>query len=111
MTGIKRNLEHKINRLLEFFPVVMLIGARQTGKTTLSKMLRPDWKYIDLENASDFDFLSRDYDFFFSEYPEHLIIDEAQEDPALFRHLRGVIDADRNNKGRFYSRAPAPLTC
>jgi len=101
MSGIKRNLEHKINRLLEFFPVVMLIGARQTGKTTLSKMLRPDWKYIDLENASDFDFLSRDYDFFFSEYPEYLIIDEAQEDPALFRHLRGVIDADRNNKGRF----------
>ena len=101
MTGIKRNLEQKINRLLTLFPVVMLIGARQTGKTTLSKMLRPDWKYIDLENASDFDFVSRDYDFFFSEYPQHLIIDEAQEDPALFRHLRGVIDADRNNKGRF----------
>jgi len=101
MTGIKRNLEYKINRLLEFFPVVMLISARQTGKTTLSKMLRPDWKCIDLENASDFDFLSRDYVFFFSEYPGHLIIDEAQEDSALFRHLRGVIDADRNNKGRF----------
>mgnify|MGYP000283034067 CR=1 FL=1 len=39
MTVLKQNLEHKINRLLEFLPVVMLIGARQTGKTTLSKML------------------------------------------------------------------------
>ena len=76
MSGVKRNLEQKLNRLLTLFPVVMLIGARQTGKTTLSKMLRPDWKYIDLENASDFDFVSRDYDFFFSEYPQHLINDE-----------------------------------
>ena len=101
MSGVKRNLEQKINRLLALFPVVMLIGARQTGKTTLSKMLRPDWKYLDLENASDYDLLSRDYDFFFREYPEHIIIDEAQEDPGLFRHLRGVIDADRANKGRF----------
>ena len=101
MSGVKRNLEQKINRLLALFPVVMLIGARQTGKTTLSKMLRPDWKYLDLENASDYDLLSRDYDFFFREYPEHIIIDEDQEDPGLFRHLRGVIDADRANKGRF----------
>ena len=102
MSGVKRNLEQKINRLLALFPVVMLIGARQTGKTTLSKMLRPDWKYLDLENASDYDLLSRDYDFFFREYPEHIIIDEAQEDPGLFRHLRGVIDADRANKGWAY---------
>ncbi len=101
MTALKRNLTHKINRLLEIFPVVMLIGARQTGKTTLSKALRPDWKYIDLENGIDYDLVSRDYTFFFNEYPRHLIIDEAQESPALFRHLRGVIDANRAEKGRF----------
>lgn len=101
MSDLKRNLETKINLLLTLFPVVLLIGARQTGKTTLSKQLRPDWRYFDLENAADHDFLSRDYDFFFREYPRHLIIDEAQEDPELFRHLRGVIDAKREEKGRF----------
>jgi len=101
MSDLKRNLETKINLLLTLFPVVLLIGARQTGKTTLSKQLRPDWRYFDLENAADHDFLSRDYDFFFREYPRHLIVDEAQEDPELFRHLRGVIDAKREEKGRF----------
>ena len=101
MTGLKRNIENKIHRLLEVFPVVMLIGARQTGKTTLSKAVRSDWQYFDLENAKDYDFISRDYDFFFDEHPRHIIIDEAQEDPALFRHLRGVIDAKREEKGRF----------
>lgn len=101
MTGLERNLTSKIHKLLDVFPVVMLIGARQTGKTTLSKAVRPDWKYFDLENAKDYDFITRDYDFFFKEYSQHVIIDEAQEDPNLFRHLRGVIDAQRRQKNRF----------
>ncbi|OQX13506.1 MAG: hypothetical protein BWK73_12045 [Thiothrix lacustris] len=101
MSGLNRNLTAKIRLLLTLFPVVLLIGARQTGKTTLSQQLHPDWRYFDLENAADHDFISRDYDFFFREHPRHLIIDEAQEDPELFRHLRGVIDANRHEKGRF----------
>lgn len=101
MSAINRNLTTKLNHLLTLFPVVLLIGARQTGKTTLSKQLRPEWRYFDLENAADYDFITRDYDFFFREYPCDLIIDEAQEDPELFRQLRGVIDAQRERKGRF----------
>ena len=51
MTGLRRNLEDRVNRLLDVFPVVMLLGARQAGKTTLSRRVRPDWRYVDLENA------------------------------------------------------------
>ena len=101
MTGLKRNLFCKIDRLLNVFPVVMLIGARQTGKTTLSKTLRPDWHYFDLENCKDYDLISCDYDSFFDKYPRHIILDEAILDPELFRHLRGTIDAKREEKGRF----------
>jgi predicted AAA+ superfamily ATPase len=112
MTGLKRNIENKLNKLLTLFPVVMLIGARQTGKTTLSKMVRPEWQYFDLENTADYDFITQDYDFFFSEHSKHIIIDEAQEAPELFRHLRGVIDAKRSDYGRFIltgSSSPALL--
>lgn len=101
MTDIKRNLEDRIRRLLEIFPVVMLVGARQTGKTTLSKAVRPDWQYFDLEKAADYDFISRDFGFFFQEYPRQVILDEAQELPGLFRELRGVIDTSRQERGRF----------
>ena len=101
MTVVKRNLENRINLLLEVFPVVLLVGARQTGKTTLSRALRADWHYFDLENAADYDFISRDYDFLFQEYPRHVIFDEAQELPGLFRQLRGVIDSSRQESGRF----------
>jgi len=69
MAYLKRNLEESVNRLLKIFPAVMLVGARQTGKTTLSRTTRPDWNYFDLEKGTDYDFISRDYDFFFSEYP------------------------------------------
>lgn len=101
MTDLKRNLEDRINHLLEVFPVVLLAGARQTGKTTLSRALRANWHYFDLENAADYDFISRDYDFLFKEYPRHVIFDEAQELPGLFRQLRGVIDSSRQESGRF----------
>lgn len=101
MTGIKRNLEEKINKLLTFFPAVIILGVRQGGKTTLAKQLKPNWKYFDMEKASDFDLVTRDFDFFFRENPEKLIIDEAQQAPEIFRELRGVIDRNREHKGRF----------
>jgi hypothetical protein len=42
----KRVLEEKINRLLDMFPVVAIIGPRQCGKSTLVRRLRADWKKI-----------------------------------------------------------------
>jgi predicted AAA+ superfamily ATPase len=101
MTDLKRNLSDKVNQYLELFPAIVLLGVRQCGKTTLSRQLRPDWKYFDLEKSSDYDFITGDYDFFFREYPNSIIIDETQHDPQLFRELRGVIDADRKHNGRF----------
>ena len=44
---VSRNIEIKIEQLLRIFPVVALVGARQTGKTVLSKKLRPTWRYVD----------------------------------------------------------------
>jgi hypothetical protein len=101
MTDEKRNIGGKINDLLVFFPVVIILGVRQCGKTTLAKMLRPNWHYFDLERSRDFDFVTRDFDFFIKEHPHSVIIDEAQRYPALFQELRSVIDRDRKHKNRF----------
>lgn len=101
MSAKMRSIEKNIDQLLTFFPVVLILGVRQCGKTTLAQKIRPDWKCFDLENSSDFDFITADLDFFFTEYPEHIIIDEAQDFPELFKHLRGVIDRDRSRSNRF----------
>jgi len=98
---LPRNSAVQINSLLDVFPAVLILGVRQSGKTTLARQVRPTWRYFDLENAGDFDFLSADMAFFFREYPGEIIIDEAQESPALFKQLRGVIDSDRTRKNRF----------
>ena len=68
MTILRRNIEAKLNDLMEYFPVVIILGVRQCGKTTLAKLLRPDWKYIDLERGRDLAFITRDVEFFFKEY-------------------------------------------
>lgn len=98
---LARNSAAKVNALLKVFPAVLILGVRQSGKTTLAQQVRKDWKYFDLENINDLDFISSDMDFFFNEYPSNIIIDEAQEFSGLFKHLRGVIDSDRNQKNRF----------
>ena len=101
MTDKKRNLETKINNLMRYFPVVIILGVRQCGKTTLAKLLRHNWEYFDLERSRDFDFVTRDFEFFIKEHPHSIIIDEAQRYPELFQELRGVVDRDRKNKNRF----------
>ena len=101
MTFINRNVEEKIERLLRIFPVVALVGARQTGKTVLSKKLRPAWRYVDLENPNDFELVSRDPMLYFEHFPSQIIFDEAQNYPKLFEVLRSIIDAKRDLKGRF----------
>lgn len=96
-----RNLASHIVHLLNTFPIVALIGARQVGKTTLAKTVAPEFNYIDLENPADHDRVMRDPTFFFTQYPNHVIFDEAQTLPELFLFLRGVVDAHRQQKGRF----------
>jgi predicted AAA+ superfamily ATPase len=101
MSGFNRNFENKVNKLLDFFPAVTILGVRQGGKTTLARKLKPGWQYFDMEKSSDYDRITGDVDFFFRENPGNLIIDEIQNAPQLFRELRGIIDKNREQKGRF----------
>jgi hypothetical protein len=101
MTDITRNMASKLDILLGYFPIVSILGARQVGKTTLARQIRPDWHYFDLENPYDFERISHDPVLFFQQYPSKVIIDEAQRYPELFQVLRGVVDQQRTQKGRF----------
>ena len=48
----RREIEQKIRDLGLYFPVILLTGARQTGKTTLMKLLFPDMRYVSLDLPS-----------------------------------------------------------
>ena len=98
---LDRNLEAKANRKLENYPALLILGARQAGKTFLSKKIRSNWDYFDLENNNDFDRITADPNLFFKQNPTDIIIDEAQTYPEIFNILRGVIDSNREQNNRF----------
>ncbi len=97
----KRYETSKIKSLLAMFPAVAVLGPRQCGKSTLVKSLEGNWKYYDLENPEDYHLITKDPATFFQINPDNVIIDEAQQFPELFKVLRGVIDSNRSQKGRF----------
>jgi predicted AAA+ superfamily ATPase len=98
---IDRLIFSTIREYLDIFPVVALVGPRQSGKTTLAKMIsnEKDSLYLDLEQSEDLLKLSAPK-LFFSEFREKLIIlDEIQRTPDLFATLRGYVDSDPDTGG------------
>jgi len=98
---IKRKCSQLIEEYLTYFPCVALIGARQSGKTTLLNNLGKSWNYYDLEKTADYNLINDDPDLFFRMNPKDIAIDEAQLLPELFTALRVAIDSDRSSSGRF----------
>ncbi|MCH8545882.1 MAG: ATP-binding protein [Cryomorphaceae bacterium] len=96
---ITRIKHDKIQKLLQVFPVVGIIGPRQVGKTTMANMLISNLdkpaEIIDLERPSDSQKLSNP-ELFFSQNREKLIvIDEVQRMPELFPIIRSMVDEHR----------------
>jgi hypothetical protein len=78
-------------------PAVVLLGARQVGKTTLAKTISKDIDsiYLDLEAPEDLLKLSDPASFLSAHADKLVILDEIQRSPDLFPVLRGLIDKSR----------------
>ncbi len=97
---IQRTLAKKVSEMLEKYPIVSLTGPRQSGKTTLARMIRPEYQYVNLENLSTRAFAQDDPVGFLETYQNGVIIDEAQYVPELFSYLQVFTD-DRKRKGEY----------
>jgi len=90
-------------------PVVVLTGARQTGKTSLVKRLFPDHHYVSLDLPSEAEQAEHDPTAFLARHPEPLIVDEVQYAPGLLRHLKREVDGKRRENGRFILTGSQPF--
>lgn len=100
---IKRALESKIKYLSEHFPVVMVCGARQVGKTTLLKKFaesNSDIKYITLDYPRVRQLAREDPELFLQQYSTPVIIDEIQYAPELLPYIK--IKADESKEKGMY---------
>lgn len=92
----------RLRYLAEQFPAVLILGARQVGKTTLARSAFEPFPYCDLEDPRLQALFIEDARFQLEARAKPtLILDEAQQVPAVFAALRGIIDQHRGQMGRF----------
>ncbi len=97
---IKRTIEPYIRKIAGQFPVVAIIGPRQSGKTFLAKHLFPEKAYVNAEYPDTRQFIEEDPRGFLEQYRGGAIIDEVQRVPDFFSYLQGSVDDD-SCVGRF----------
>lgn len=99
---IKRNIELLLLQAMADTPVVLINGARQTGKTTMVRALAKSRgaRYFTLDNATTLSAAVQDPIGFLRELPGPVVIDEIQKAPDLFPAIKLVVDEQRD-PGRF----------
>ena len=94
---IKRKLEQKLLDLSTSFPIVLITGPRQVGKTTFTKQIRePSREYISLEALNNRIFAIDEPDHFLETHKPPVIIDEIQYAPRLLSHILAYVEKHKN---------------
>lgn len=91
---IDRNLAPYLKQAASYYPVALVTGPRQSGKTTLCRAAFPDHAYVTLEPLDQRENASRDPRGFLAEFRSGAIIDEVQQAPKLLSYLQEEVDRD-----------------
>jgi uncharacterized protein len=97
---IIRAAEGRLKKLGKAFRSVAVVGPRQSGKTTLCRLVFPKKPYISLENPDVLAFATDDPRGFLAQFKDGAILDEIQKAPQLFSYLQQILDETRK-KGLF----------
>jgi len=95
---IKRHLETVVRQASETFPVVMVTGPRQVGKTTmLEKLAEADRTYVSLDSPINREIARTEPELFLQRYPPPVLIDEFQYAKELLPFIKMYVDKNKNN--------------
>ena len=90
-----RHLETKILRYKEIFPVLLVTGARQVGKSTLlGHLCGAAMPHITFDPVIDVGNARQDPEFFIAQHPPPVILDEIQYAPELLAIIKRRVDRD-----------------
>lgn len=98
MNYIARNLEKVVLEVSKEYPVVLVTGPRQVGKTTMLQKLMEGTKrsYVSLDDLNDRNLAKTDPELFLQLHQPPVLIDEVQYAPKLFTYIK--IHVDKNHK-------------
>ena len=91
---VPRDLAPALERAATWAPSITLTGPRQSGKTTLCRMVFSDHPYRSLEAPDERAFATEDPRAFLAQFPRGAVLDEVQRVPDLLSYLQGIMDAD-----------------
>jgi len=97
---ITRDITQELVRSTAEYPVVTILGPRQSGKTTLTRMTFPDRPYFSLEEPDVRMAAEADPRGFLAQMEDGGILDEVQRLPVLLSYIQGMVDKTRK-RGRF----------
>lgn len=98
---IERQILPELKRLLTEYPVVTILGPRQSGKTTLAQSSLQDYDYCNLENPENREFAINDPKAFLAQFKKgKVILDEIQRVPILLSYIQTIVDSTKSN-GQF----------
>ena len=103
MDYIKRDLERKFLHMSAAFKAVMVVGARQVGKSTMLKHLAEGQNrtYVTMDDTQLRAFAQTDPKLFLQTYQPPLLIDEVQKAPELFEEIKILCD-ENDARGQFW---------
>ena len=103
MEYIRRDLERKFLHMSSAFKAVMVVGARQVGKSTMLKHLAEGQNrtYVTMDDSQLRDFARTEPKLFLQTYEPPLLIDEVQKAPELFEEIKILCDSSEE-RGRFW---------
>ena len=94
---LKRSLKNIIENLSQAFPVLLLTGSRQIGKTTLLESCANENRtYVTLDDLEERTIAKNDPSLFLQMHKTPLIIDEIQYAPELFSYIKMHVDKNQN---------------
>jgi uncharacterized protein len=97
---VTRDITHELVRSAAEYPVVTILGPRQSGKTTLARMTFPERPYFSLEDPDVRAEAEADPRGFLAQVQAGGILDEVQRLPMLLSYVQGMVDGDER-RGRF----------